>query len=42
MYKNIALILLFIVISVLVFNLFNPIGPAAIQIPFSDFLDKVD
>jgi cell division protease FtsH len=42
MYKNIALILLFIVISVLVFNLFNPIGPGAIQIPFSDFLDKVD
>ncbi|MDA8098501.1 MAG: ATP-dependent metallopeptidase FtsH/Yme1/Tma family protein, partial [Nitrospiraceae bacterium] len=42
MYKNIALILLFVVISVLVFNLFNPIGPAAIQIPFSDFMDKVD
>ncbi len=41
-YKNIALILLFVVVSVLVFNLFNPIGPTAIQIPFSDFLDKVD
>ena len=42
MYKNIALILLFVVVSVLVFNLFNPIGPAAMQISFSDFLDKVD
>jgi cell division protease FtsH len=42
MYKNIALILLFVVVSVLVFNLFNPIGPAAMQIPFSDFLDKVE
>jgi cell division protease FtsH len=42
MYKNIALILLFVVISVLVFNLFNPIGPTAIQISFSDFLDKVE
>ncbi len=41
-YKNIALILLFVVVSVLVFNLFNPIGPTAIQIPFSDFLDKVE
>jgi cell division protease FtsH len=42
MYKNIALILLFVVVSVLVFNLFNPIGPTAMQISFSDFLDKVD
>jgi cell division protease FtsH len=42
MYKNIALILLFVVISVLVFNLFNPISPSAIQLPFSDFLDKVE
>ncbi|MDH4164199.1 MAG: ATP-dependent zinc metalloprotease FtsH [Nitrospirota bacterium] len=42
MYKNIALILLFVVVSVLVFNLFNPIAPQAIQIPFSDFLDKVE
>src|SRR5512136_76079 len=42
MYKNIALILLFIVVSVLVFNLFNPITPSAIQIPFSDFMDKVE
>ena len=41
-YKNIALILLFVVVSVLVFNLFNPIGPTAIHIPFSDFMDKVD
>jgi cell division protease FtsH len=41
-YKNIALILLFVVVSVLVFNLFNPIGPTAVQVPFSDFLDKVD
>ncbi|MBS1192761.1 MAG: ATP-dependent metalloprotease FtsH, partial [Nitrospirae bacterium] len=42
MYKNIALILLFVVVSVLVFNLFNPIAPSAVQIPFSDFMDKVE
>ncbi len=40
-YKNIALILLFVVVSVLIFNLFNPVTPSAIQIPFSDFLAKV-
>ena len=42
MYKNIALILLFIVISVLVFNLFNPIAPTAMLLPFSEFMDKVE
>jgi cell division protease FtsH len=42
MYKNIALILLFVVISVLVFNLFNPIAPAAMLLPFSEFMDKVE
>jgi cell division protease FtsH len=42
MYKNIALILLFVVISVLVFNLFNPIAPTAMLLPFSEFMDKVE
>ncbi len=42
MYKNMALILLFVVISVLVFNLFNPIAPAAMLLPFSEFMDKVE
>jgi cell division protease FtsH len=42
LYKNIALILLFVVVSVLVFNLFNPMSTTSVTIPFSDFLDKVD
>ncbi len=42
MYKNIALILLFVVISVLVFNLFNPIAPTVMLLPFSEFMDKVE
>jgi cell division protease FtsH len=29
------------VVSVLIFNLFNPVTPSAVQIPFSDFLGKV-
>jgi cell division protease FtsH len=40
-YKNLALILLFVVVSVLIFNVFNPITPASIQIPFSDVMDKI-
>ncbi len=42
LYKNLALILLFVVVSVLIFNLFNPVNPAAVQIPFSDVMDKID
>jgi len=40
-YKNLALILLFVVVSVLIFNLFNPVGQTAMQIPFSDVMDKI-
>ncbi len=40
-YKNLALILLFVVVSVLIFNLFNPVNPASVQIPFSDVMDKI-
>jgi cell division protease FtsH len=40
-YKNLALILLFVVVSVLIFNLFNPVSPTAVQIPFSDVMDKI-
>jgi cell division protease FtsH len=40
-YKNLALILLFIVVSVLIFNLFNPVSPSLVQIPFSDVMDKI-
>ena len=40
-YKNLALILLFIVVSVLIFNLFNPVAPSLVQIPFSDVMDKI-
>jgi cell division protease FtsH len=40
-YKNLALILLFIVVSVLIFNLFNPVSPSTVQIPFSDVMDKI-
>ena len=41
-YKNLALILLFVVVSVLIFNLFNPVNPTAVQIPFSDVMDKIE
>ena len=41
-YKNLALILLFVVVSVLIFNLFNPVSPTAMQMPFSDAMDKID
>ena len=40
-YKNLALILLFVVVSVLIFNLFNPVNPSAVLIPFSDVMDKI-
>ena len=40
-YKNLALILLFVVVSVLIFNLFNPVTQPAMQIPFSDVMDKI-
>jgi cell division protease FtsH len=40
-YKNLALILLFVVVSVLIFNLFNPVSQSAVQISFSDFMAKV-
>ena len=40
-YKNLALVLLFVVVSVLIFNLFNPDNPSAVQIPFSDVMDKI-
>ena len=40
-YKNLALVLLFVVVSVLIFNLFNPVSQNAVQIPFSDVMDKI-
>jgi len=40
-YKNMALILLFVVVSVLIFNLFNPVAQNAIQLSFSDVMDKI-
>ena len=40
-YKNLALILLFVVVSVLIFNLFNPVTQSVVQIPFSDVMDKI-
>jgi cell division protease FtsH len=40
-YKNLALILLFVVVSVLIFNLFNPVSQTTVLIPFSDVMDKI-
>jgi len=40
-YKNLALILLFVVVSVLIFNLFNPVSQSALQVSFSDVMDKI-
>ena len=40
-YKNLALILLFVVVSVLIFNLFNPVTQTVVQIPFSDVMDRI-
>ncbi len=39
--KNVALIILLVVIAVLVFNLSTSVNPAAVQISFSDFMTKV-
>jgi cell division protease FtsH len=41
-YKNMALIMLFVVISVLIFNLFNPISETSVQIPFSEVMDRIE
>jgi len=41
-YKNLALILLFVVVSVLIFNLFNPVTQSTLQIAFSEVMDKID
>ncbi|MGE5808499.1 MAG: ATP-dependent zinc metalloprotease FtsH [Nitrospirota bacterium] len=40
-YKNLALILLFVVVSVLIFNLFNPVSQTTMQVSFSDVMDKI-
>jgi cell division protease FtsH len=40
-YKNLALILLFVVVSVLIFNLFNPVTPTSEQLPFSSVMDRI-
>jgi len=40
-YKNLALILLFFVISVLVFNLFNAVNQSAKQLQFSEAMDRI-
>ena len=40
-YKNLALILLFVVVSVLIFNLFNPVSQPTLQIAFSEVMDKI-
>ncbi len=41
-YKNLALLLLFFVVAVLMFNLFNPIKQTSMEITFSEFLDKLE
>ncbi len=41
-YKNLALLLLFFVAVVLMFNLLNPGRQSAVEIDFSDFLDKLN
>jgi len=40
-YKNLALILLFVVVSVLIFNLFNPVNTGSELLPFSSVMDKI-
>ena len=40
-YKNLSLILLFFVVSVLVFNLFTSVNTAVQQLPFSEVMDKI-
>lgn len=41
-YKNLALILLFVMMAVLMLHFLNPPKPAAVETTFTDFLDKVD
>ncbi|HLE42269.1 MAG TPA: ATP-dependent metallopeptidase FtsH/Yme1/Tma family protein, partial [Nitrospirota bacterium] len=41
-YKNLALILLFVMLAVLMLHFLNPARPAAIETSFTDFLDKVE
>jgi len=41
LYKNLSLILLFFVVSVLVFNLFTSVNTAVQQLPFSEVMDKI-
>jgi cell division protease FtsH len=41
-YKNLALILLFVVVSVLIFNIYNPVNPTAEQLAFSSVMDRID
>mgnify|MGYP005846237353 CR=1 FL=1 len=41
-YKNLALLLLVFMLAVLLFHTFNDVRPAAMQIKFSQFLEKVD
>ena len=40
-YKNLSLILLFFVVSVLVFNLFTSVNTTVQQLPFSEVMDKI-
>ncbi len=41
-YKNLALILLFVMLAVLMLHFFNPVKPTAVETTFTDFLDKVE
>jgi cell division protease FtsH len=41
-YKNLALILLFVMLAVLMLHFLNPSKPNAVETTFTDFLDKVD
>ncbi len=41
-YKNLALILLFVMLAVLMLHFLNPAKPAAVETTFTDFLDKVE
>ena len=41
-YKNLALILLFVMLAVLMLHFLNPAKPTAVETTFTDFLDKVD
>ncbi len=41
-YKNLALIILFVVVSVLIFNIYNPVSTTTEQMPFSSVMDRID